>query len=393
MIKHVYIHIPFCTKKCSYCSFYSIVYQESVVKQYLKKLHDEIDFYHSKYCILPETIYFGGGTPSLLKPDDLYSIVKKFDTSQTVEITIEANPSTVTISDLKYMNELGINRLSLGVQSMCDHELKLLDRTHRANDVISLYEKGLKDIFSNVSFDFVYGLPSRKKSFQSILYTASDSIYKSIMCFQPEHISVYCLSLEENVPLYKQKNNIPADEIVSDMYFCIRDVLIQNNFEQYELSSFCRNSKVSRHNLCYWSSKSYVGIGAGSSGYINNFRYKNHYLKNYMSSSSHEEHASGYVKDMICLSDTDIEKEYIITGLRRTSGISIKDFDHRFECSFLEKHKETINKLLNKGLIEVLHDCSPECLYLAEYGYKEGTYLRIKTESYFIANEVLCEFL
>ena len=462
MIRHIYIHYPFCQKKCGYCSFYSVIFEKSLVQKYLYKLHLEIDDYIKKYDIIPETIYFGGGTPSLLKANEIDKILQRFDLSQVKEITLEVNPATITINDLRAFRDIGINRLSLGVQSMDDSELEILGRSHRVKDVMSLYEAGLNDIFDNVSIDLIYGIPpptfrdggggrgrtnkcprhegrtiqavtsvgkalvrsvkndfdDRKRNGQvrciqrksEISATEHSGLVRSLRKNIPpyprsplypplrrgarqkciphipaSHISIYCLTLEENVPLYKMKDRLPDDEKLSEMYFHLCDVLQKNGFEQYELSSFCRDGKVSLHNLCYWSSKNYLGLGAGASGYIENFRYQNHELDSYLSDVN--EH--NFIKEIINLTSDDIEKEFIITGFRKTKGISIKEFNEKFGCDFREKYKNSIKKMLKMGLIEVnnIDDMLPHPTFIG------GDYIRIKKESYFVAYEVLCEFI
>ena len=526
MVNHIYIHIPFCQRKCLYCSFHSVVYDKVLVEKYLACLNIEIDFYLLRYDVVPETIYFGGGTPSLMSPNELERILKKFALSKVKEITLEVNPATVTISALKRFRELGINRLSLGVQSMNDKELEFLGRTHRVRDVLDLYDAGLGDVFDNVSFDLIYGMPTNCRlqitNHKSQITNLKSKIFyphqkhKNASCrliredcfggnsskdprndggrrlamtekveiidfsflqLNPSHISTYCLSLEENVPLYKEKDKLPDDDRVADMYFLLQEILEANSFEQYELSSFCRDGKISLHNMCYWSSKWYLGFGAGASGYVDNKRYQNVEMEKYIKSSefgvrsselkkeriltqrrqrSHKAHRdvvaycisqseihsmrkrlgttecgelSPFTETEIDLSESDIEKEYIITGLRKVEGISIDEFDKRFNCSFLEKYEIIIKKMLEKGLIEVYYKssesgeysyCSPHVVpELASVlsgvnkeskredfckgtdksvPYKSGTdkcvpYIRIKKESYFIINEVLCEFL
>ena len=385
MANHIYIHIPFCIKKCGYCSFYSVVYDEDLVEKYVDVLCVEIETSHLPPKIPPypplekgggcfiETIYFGGGTPSLLKPFEIEKILNNFDLSDIKEITLEVNPATVSFQALKEYRDIGINRLSIGTQSMKDSELEFLGRIHRVQDVISLYENGLPEIFDNVSHDYIYGLPHQKLS--DVEYSI-----KELLKLKPSHISIYNLSLEENVPLYKHISQLPDDELVSDMYFLIREMMLSSGYVQYELSSFCMPSKESLHNLSYWSSVDYIGIGAGACGYVDGFRYENGGLEVYMAMGTSRlrfEGGNGIIGDwkspLRVKSDT--EKEYIITGLRKTAGISLADYEKRFGCSFMEKYSNIIKKMLEKGFIEV------------------DSNVRLCPEYYFISNEVLCEFV
>ena len=422
MIKHVYIHIPFCLRKCGYCSFYSVVYDKELVAKYVDVLCREIETSPLKTPLPPfikggvscvETIYFGGGTPSLLKPFEIEKVLSKFDLSGVKEITLEVNPAThnsttpnpsslernfwiassqaprndkrgttqplltsptwrgsMEVNNLRDYRDLGINRLSIGTQSMKDTELKFLGRVHKVQDVISLYEKGLSDVFDNISHDYIYGLPHQKLS--DVEYSI-----KEIIKLKPSHVSIYNLSLDENVPLYKYVSQLPDDELVSDMYFLIRDMMLGSGYVQYELSSFCLPGKESLHNLSYWSSVDYLGIGAGACGYVDGWRYENDGLEGYMVSINKIPPTPLYKGGGAVgpLEKGGDATEYIITGLRKTAGISLADYEKRFGHSFTEKYSELIKKMLEKGLIEV--DSS----------------IRLCPEYYFISNEVLCEFV
>jgi len=398
MISHVYIHIPFCIKKCYYCSFYSELFND--ISNYIKVLIAEIDFYNEKYNIKPTSIYFGGGTPSLLQPSQIQKIISRLDTTNTKEITIEVNPATVSTQKLLRFYDAGINRFSIGVQSMLDKELKLLGRMHNTKDILSLNFSKL----GNVSFDLIYGLPNQK--IHDVIKTL-----RKLISMDPQHFSIYCLSLENDVPLYKMINQIPNDNILSDMYFIIKEILEQNRYIQYELSSFSKNIQFSTfsnskkntyesiHNLAYWSSKYYLGLGAGASGFLpfpeneeknsisnyineNYFDYKKQISMNYMhyryqnhNLSDYLQKKNNYIKNKIILSDTDFETDYIITGLRKTRGIEITEYEEIFKESFLKKYNQEIKKMLNNDMIIV------------------NDYIKLNQKFYFLSNEVLCEFL
>lgn len=361
MIEHIYIHIPFCIKKCSYCSFYSVPFENELKNQYLKQLKEEIKYYSNLFEIKPITIYFGGGTPSLLNPKDIESILSYFNLQDTSEVTLEVNPGSVSFEKLAQYKYCGINRLSIGVQSMNDNELKILNRVHSANDIKTLYNRGINNIFDNISCDLIYALPK-----QSIIDT--EYSLNEILKFSPEHISIYCLSLEEDVSLYKQAKYIPEDSIVSEMYYNICKILQDYDYEHYEISNFCKNTKYSFHNLSYWSGKFYLGLGAGASGYIPDFRYTNNNLTKYLQPEN-------FVKEKIPISKADKEIEFIITSLRKIKGFSITDFNNKFNCHFLDKYSITIKKLLKYQLIVVDEN------------------VRINSKYYFLSNEVLCEFI
>jgi len=404
MANHIYIHIPFCIKKCGYCSFYSVVYDEDLVEKYVDFLSDEIETSplpppKRRGSSRVQTIYFGGGTPSLLKPLDIEKIISKFDLSDVKEITLEVNPATVFFNkndnksvdnslggcrkgySLSDYRGLGINRLSLGTQSMKDTELEFLGRVHKVQDVISLYENGLSEIFENISHDLIYGLPNQ--SLSDVEYSL-----REILKFKPEHLSIYNLSLEENVPLYKYNSQLPSDDLVADMYYLIRDIMLGNGYVQYELSSFCKPNKESLHNLSYWSFKDYLGFGAGACGFVDGYRYENPELEGYIASKRINPpnpskipptplykggNMAFFKKGWILVKD--LEKEYIITGLRKAEGISLSDYEERFGHSFLEKYSKPLKKMLENGYIEV------------------DNFIRLCPDYYFTSNEVLCEFI
>jgi len=360
MIKHIYIHIPFCIKKCGYCNFYSVTCDNDIKQRYIAALTAEIKEYLSKYDIAPETIYFGGGTPSLINSDSLYNILSLFPQEKIKETTIEVNPATIGINDIKKLKEVGFNRISIGAQSTQDSELKMLGRLHSSADLSTLYNKGLKEIFNNISLDMIYGLPDQNMS-------SVEATLHNLLDLSPNHISIYCLSLEGNVPLKKLASHIPSDETLSNMYHNIRAILSDEGFTQYELSNFCTGGQVSLHNLCYWTNEQYLGLGANASGYIQEVRYQNSELSDYLKGN--------YVAEMYKPSAEDTEKEYIITALRLASGISLQNYEERFHAIFTEKYSGAISHLTKNGLIEV-----------------DDT-IRIKPEYYFLSNEVLCEFV
>jgi oxygen-independent coproporphyrinogen-3 oxidase len=213
------------------------------------------------------------------------------------------------------------------------------------------------------SFDLIYGLPYQR--IEDVAYSL-----KEMLKLQPQHISIYCLSLEEGVPLYKLKDKIPSDEVVSDMYFMIKETLESEGFIHYELSSFCKDGKVSLHNMSYWSGVYYLGLGAGAHGYVDGQRYYNIPHKDTREDTKPQRH-----REIIYLTKEDIEKEYIITGLRKTAGIALEDFYRRFGYDLRDKYRGIIDRLLFGGYIKV------------------DSHLRIQPEYYFVSNEILQEFV
>lgn len=364
VIEYVYIHIPFCLKKCNYCSFYSGKFSKLKKDKFLTLLLKEIELYHNSLTIKPLTIYFGGGTPSLLSPEELQSIIKCFDTSKIKEITIEANPLNLTKNYIEQLARTQINRISLGTQSFIDKELKLLSRKHNKNHNIETFSYLRKNGFENISLDLIYGLPQQK---------ISDSLYSvaKIIKLQPEHISLYCLSLKENAALNKCKDKIPPDDDVAFFYYKARRLLLENGYQHYEISNFSNKGYASRHNSAYWQDKFYLGLGAGASGYINHMRYKNpENLDKYAENIA----AKKTFPNKTLLSATEHQKEYIILALRTTKGINKKVFKQKFTIDF----EEYFVKLLEK--------------YKSYFIISKDS-IKLHPDAYFISNEILSEFV
>ncbi len=247
---------------------------------------------------------------------------------------------------------------------MLNRELNLLGRLHIADDVYKLYNTQLQNQDLNFSYDIIYGLPNQ--TLTDIQYTLEE-----LLKISPKHFSVYCLSLENNVPLYKDFSDIPEDALVEEMYFYIRKTLLEYGYNHYELSSFSLSNFESQHNTAYWSDKYYLGLGAGSSGYLPNIRYSNIAdLEKYLSSSIET------IQTITELSKQDNETDYIITGLRKCKGIIMKEVNDKFNINFLDKYAQQVDKLYKQKLIII-----------------DGDHIRINPESYFISNEVLCEFV
>ncbi|MDA3813194.1 MAG: radical SAM family heme chaperone HemW [Candidatus Cloacimonetes bacterium] len=386
VIRYVYIHVPFCLRKCSYCSFYSVNFSLEACGRFVKYLIKEINLFKQKYCIKPKTIYFGGGTPSLLTAEQINSIVSQFDISIVEEITLECNP--VNIND-EFVNELKttkINRISLGAQSFIDKELRILSRLHKADKIESGY-KILRDHgYNNISFDLIYGLPNQTK--KDVEYSLAEMIR-----LDPEHISTYCLSLGKEVPLFSHNDQIPNDERVSDFYYLIRNKLISTGYEHYEISNFAKEGFISNHNICYWNDKYYLGFGPSAAGYLNNYysecpdeigmyrriNDEEKIIYRYNNSANFETYykmldENKIMRDKSILNEDNHEKEFIFLGLRKVSGLDLEEFENKFETDFTKKYERVIHKFRN--LLEINDET-----------------IKLKLEAYFISNEIFSEFM
>jgi len=398
LINYIYIHIPFCLQKCNYCSFYSEKFSPELKNKFVSFLIEEISLFKERFKIKPLTIYFGGGTPSLLDVSDIHKIISQFDLSQIQEITLESNPINITTEFVQKLSETPINRISLGAQSFIDSELNLLGRLHNSEQISRAFELLRNQGFENISLDLIYGLPNQKM--QDILFSL-----ERIIELNPKHVSIYCLSLEENVPLYSKKHLIPEDEVISDFYDLIRTRLISFGFEQYEISNFAKKGFESKHNLCYWSDKYYLGLGPSAAGYFQNFRYTNPAdLEEYFSivkisevekhrnvrrssdcfgekETEHSEDStkskhSEVLRNFVSLTSEEHEKEFIFLSLRKTKGMNLKEFQSKFGENFLKKYEKIIAKYLKNKYLEINED-----------------FIKLTPKAYFVSNEIFSEFV
>lgn len=362
-IRHFYLHIPFCRQKCGYCSFHSVTFSDDLMQKYLVALQKEIQAQSAKYNFQPRTIYFGGGTPSLLSAQEIVSILDNFDLSQTEEITLEVNPITITLEYAKELKQTPINRISMGVQSWIDAELQTLGRIHDSKVAIKAFTNLREAGFENISLDLIYGLPNQKIS--DLRYSIQQMIH-----LQPEHISTYCLSLEKDVPLFKQIGDIPNDEVVAGFYFEIRKSLLETGYEHYEISNFAKPGLYSRHNSVYWKDTNYLGLGAAAAGYMGDFRYQNNSLSEYLGDIE----ASRFFLNQEENTLVDKEQEYIFLHLRTSAGIGLNEFETKFGVAFPIKYQQIIHKY-------------QEFFQISEMR------IALQPDAYFISNSILSEFM
>ncbi|WP_448819901.1 radical SAM family heme chaperone HemW [Cetobacterium sp.] len=269
MLSAMYIHIPFCLNKCNYCDFLSFKSTDEERKKYVDAIICEINMY-PKFPL--ETVYFGGGTPSLLTPEQISRILNNLNIKSSAEITLEVNPKTVTLEKLKLFKKAGINRISIGIQSFNDETLKLLGRLHSSAEGEEAFHLARKAGFENISLDLMFSLPN-----QTLDDLKSDLTH--LFSLKPEHFSIYSLIWEEGTDffakleagIYKETDN----DLEASMYELIIDEAKKNGYIHYEISNFCLPEKRAIHNTKYWKNEEYLGIGIGASGYYQNIRYKN----------------------------------------------------------------------------------------------------------------------
>ena len=355
----LYIHIPFCTKKCKYCAFFSGGINPEIEKLYLEALVKEFSERRRELPQSPDSIYIGGGTPSLLSESSLAILKEKIIDLSSVgsglkEFTIEVNPDDVNSDKIKFWKEIGVNRLSIGVQSFCDDELSLIGRRHNAKEAIAAYELA-KNYFDNISIDLMYGLPRQTlQSFKKTLETATS--------LNPEHISSYWLSLEDKTPLKVLHDNgriaLPDEETGVRMWRLLNETLYNEGFSHYEISNYAKPGKMALHNMKYWFGNPYLGLGPSAHSYDGgNIRRFNPsdlhgYIKYYLHNDSIEEKRSFYDEEK--LSEDEMREEFVFTRLRTKKGLSLIEFEREFGSKEKEKLMKGSLKYIEDGKMEII---------------------------------------
>ncbi len=355
-----YVHIPFCVRKCPYCDFVSFEKKDEWKAPYLRALHREIEitFEHSPGGPLA-TVYLGGGTPSLLKPEEAGCILDVLDASYGIEagaeITIEVNPGTAGATTLAGYRDAGFNRLSIGVQSLSNRVLLGLGRIHTAEEAETAIDSALQAKFENISCDLMLGIPGQTLS------DIEDSVRRLIDKRVP-HISCYSLSLEEGTRFFEKYSGhperLPSDEVERQMYHMVRRLLIENGYVHYEISNFSLPGRESRHNNIYWEALPYYGFGCGAHSYIDGRRVGNtndpekyiHIL------SCPEPDRELLVSESEWIDIEEQMREYMLLGFRKLSGISERDFHSRFGVLLEQRFKRDMTRLLELGLIQHADD-------------------------------------
>ena len=331
-----YIHIPFCNSKCFYCAFTSTCNLKLITGYFIALLKDIDTNYYNNYL---STLYFGGGTPSVLSIEQVKKIINKFKLEDDAEITFELNPEHANVEYLLQLQELGVNRISIGIQSLNDNILKTIGRHHNSNTAIEAVKTAQKIGFNNISVDLIYGLPNQTIN----LFESDLEIIKQL---EIQHVSLYGLKIEDDSVFGKKSpENLPDDDTQADMY--LRACKVLKDFEHYEISNFAINKDfISKHNTNYWKNKEYYGFGCSAHGYENGIRYANSF-------DIHKYIESPLVRDF-GHAETENEKlqEEIFLGLRLADGININYINNKYNINFEDKYKNIINKYINSGHIE-----------------------------------------
>lgn len=349
----VYIHIPFCIKKCYCCDFVSysnkFEMQEKYIKKLLKEIEDNENLLKTNEIT---TIYIGGGTPSSIKPELIKNVLDKIyeiaNIKEKIEITIEVNPGTVTKNNLQMYKKCGINRVSIGLQSTSEELLKEIGRIHNYNQFLNTYNWAVEAGFRNINVDLMLGLPNQTIS------DLKDSLEKiTSLKPEPNHISVYSLIVEDGTKIEKMisegKLELPQEEEERNQYKYTKNYLELKGYKHYEISNFAKVGYESKHNTNCWEQKQYIGFGIAAHSYINKCRYSNTCdLTEYLNKESKdikEIHENQNIEDM--------KKEYMLLGLRKIDGVSILRFKEKFGENPIYLFRNELQKLVEEELIEI----------------------------------------
>ncbi|MCK8815915.1 radical SAM family heme chaperone HemW [Natroniella sulfidigena] len=371
----LYIHIPFCSSKCYYCDFNSVEFKESLLASFLQALEQEIKLIAAKYTPVIRSIFIGGGTPSMLSGQQLVTLLKQcqeeFDCQAGIEITVEANPETVTAQKLKLLKEAGVNRLSFGVQSFDDQLLQKLGRRHTSQEAIRAFKLARELGFSNLNFDLMFALPGQSlRDWEKTLIQACQ--------LGPDHLATYNLKIEEGTIFAQQlqqgKIDYCEEELDLAMYQKTVQLLANEGYQQYEISNFARPGAESIHNQIYWKNEPYLALGPGAhfcdaQGRGYNLADIDQYC---------QQLAQGQLSwaDYQRLSQAEKIEESMILGLRLKEGILLDQFEKKYQTSIFDLYQDELDDLLGQQLIEIKADR-----------------MKLTEQGFLLANQVLANFI
>lgn len=353
--KGLYVHIPFCVRKCPYCDFNTFPVERTAVKQFLASLRNEIRYWRQELGnVRFDTVFIGGGTPTVLSGSQLAEVIafirEAFDIAPDAEITVEANPGSVTRRGLEAMAASGVNRVSLGVQAFDDALLQAIGRNHSVKDVYASYALIREAGLTNVNIDLMFALPRQTMAQWEATLTA-------VVELNPAHISGYSLIIEEGTPFAELDRQgrlaLPGEELEAAMYEAMVDHLSAAGYELYEISNFCRDRMRCRHNEIYWHNGQWLGVGPGAHSYWGGRRFWNvRPLDLY--SERVDAGLPAVEGSEVCDRDTEMD-ETMMLGLRLTDGVSLAAFEKRFQVSLLDVYGEQVDRLMEAGLLRLEH--------------------------------------
>lgn len=371
-MKSIYIHIPFCINKCLYCNFLSVPYSDSSARYYINTIIREASILFED--TLFDTLYIGGGTPTVLRKELFAELLKNIFSitsfKKEYEATVEANPETLDSEKLDKLLSLGINRLSLGVQSFNDDELFELGRVHSSSKAIEAVKNAKKAGFKNINIDLIFGIPGQA-------LTSWKETLSQAEALRPTHISVYCLTVEEETEFYKRikegQISVPDDKETLQMYETAINFLESCGFVQYEISNFALPGFACQHNLNYWNRGTYYGLGSGAHSFVKNRRFHN--TKNILGYLKDGKAGIFYPESLETITEKDAIFETLFLGLRKTEGINIIDVNKLYGIDIKVRYQEQLKELLEAGLIEMT-----------------DTHMKLTRKGLFLSNEVFLRF-
>lgn len=367
----LYVHIPFCVRKCQYCDFLSGPSDEETKDRYIEALLKEIRAAEHTEDYEIVSVFIGGGTPSALKAEAIASIMRtlqeQFFFCEDAEVTIEANPGTVDLEKLTIYRNVGINRLSLGLQSTDAEELKLLGRIHSYEEFLKSYEWAREAGFSNINIDLMFAIPGQTgEAWRQHLYQVAE--------LNPEHISAYSLIIEEGTPFAEQNLDLPDEDTEYQMYEDTAEILERYGYRQYEISNYAKQGYMCRHNAGYWQRREYLGFGLGASSLYGGMRFSNtHQMQEYLKESRNPDQIR---KDVTVLSRNEQIEEFMFLGLRMTEGISEKKFEENFDVRLMDIYGDILQKYEETGFMEHIE-----------------TKWRLTRKGIHVSNHILADFL
>ena len=367
----LYVHIPFCVRKCQYCDFLSGPSDEETKDRYIEALLKEIRAAEHTEDYEIVSVFIGGGTPSALKAEAIASIMRtlqeQFFFCEDAEVTIEANPGTVDLEKLTIYRNVGINRLSLGLQSTDAEELKLLGRIHSYEEFLKSYEWAREAGFSNINIDLMFAIPGQTgEAWRQHLYQVAE--------LNPEHISAYSLIIEEGTPFAEQNLDLPDEDTEYQMYEDTAEILERYGYRQYEISNYAKQGYMCRHNAGYWQRREYLGFGLDASSLYGGMRFSNtHQMQEYLKESRNPDQIR---QDVTVLSRNERIEEFMFLGLRMTEGISEKKFEENFDVRLMDVYGDILQKYEETGFMEHIE-----------------TKWRLTRKGIHVSNHILADFL
>lgn len=371
----LYIHIPFCRSRCSYCDFATGIYQTELAERYVRALLDEISTTRNAGARV-DTVYFGGGTPSLLTPAQLDRILvalhRQFEIGRDSEVTLEMNPGTMSRDQLRSFRELGVSRASFGAQTFDDAELAKLGRSHSSADTFKTFHELRAAGFDNVSFDLIAGLPGQT------LDGWQRNIEQSL-ALQPEHLSFYLLEVHSGTPLADHIRRglqpVPDDDLAAEMYDWMIERAAAAGYEHYEISNLCKPGFNSRHNTKYWTGVPYYGFGCSAHSFDGRARRWSN-QRDVLRYVENVEHGASPVVEETELSEADLRAEALFLGMRMMRGVDVREYNELFGVDLRTEHRDELDRFREAGLVEF-----------------DGDLIRLTRNGALMSNEVFAAFV